>query len=282
MLLKLTGAVAATVPTLTPRLPLSEIEAPLHEPEKLLHCVVVAVAEVAFRTVFDERLTEALPKSVVALTVTLEALSTVAFTNVDVNGSPAAVKATVPVVSMMPVLTPVPESDTAPEPAEIPLANTEELVLVRDTAPPPLVIVPVPTDDAAFMVTLPPPDVTLDVLTELPPEPSVTAPVVVMSPVSMKPGAVAKRLPPLTLLRSRKLPGVTLPAIAETAPVPALSESEDPAIDSVVARLIAPPAVAIVGALKLWIRGALNETAPPAVVMFAPISIMFEIVTGPN
>ena len=95
-----------------------------------------AVIEVALRSVFELIVTDE-PNGLVDDAVRVEALSTVAPIDPFV-----AVNTTLPVVSMRPLLTEVPDSETFPPPEAIPLVLTELPLDAIETGPPVVVMGP--------------------------------------------------------------------------------------------------------------------------------------------
>ena len=196
-LLVVAGALAVSAPTLMSPVAVKLMLAPGQDVENeqftavaVIEFALSAVVELMLMLVLLNELAEDAETPLELLIVALM-LPAVAF------------NATVPVVSMVPPLMPVPVIDTAPPPARIvPKLLTDDAVLVMVKAPPPV--------DAP------------DVLIELPVDDSDTGPpkVVIKPPILIELGEVAVKLPPVTVLNCRKLPGV-----AVTAPPPASSES---------------------------------------------------------
>jgi len=215
-LLVVAGALAVMVPILMLPVAVRLMLAPGHDVvnEQL---TAVAVMEFAFSAV-AELMLMLLLKELFDVAVTPLELFTVALILPAV-----ALRATVPVVSIVPPLTLVPVIATAPPPAvSVPKLLTEDAVLVMVNAPPP--------------VEAP------DVLIELPVDDIATGPpvVVIKPPILIELPDDDVKLPPVTALNCWKPVDV-----AETAPVPASSDNCDACIAPLEFSVMAPPPVAI-------------------------------------
>jgi hypothetical protein len=240
------GALAVTVPMFTGPVAFNVTDA-LGQLDGLKQLAAVAVTLFAFSTVSDPLMkTCALPVVVFEVAVRLDAASTRLAKTVPL----VAVRLTVPVLSMTPALTLVPESATFPAAA---------------------VMFPVLTPCPAVAVTAPPLVVMLEVKTPDEVDVSDVAPLVLIAPRLSELGAVAVKLAPDTAPSCSEVVEVAL-----TAPAPAFTASDEAWIAPTVEfNVTAPPEVAIVAADGPEITGALSETAPPAVVMFALTSSWF-------